>query len=115
MFIQSIPCAQIPQFPPNGQAAWDRQTGLGCPGVCGCSGMGLFDSGFDPTTWGIAEWLTVAGGLYVAFSLLFTTKRAASAVAAIPGKRRRRRAAALEDQAAKLRGRKSSKRREAWA
>jgi hypothetical protein len=77
--------------------------------------MGLFDSGFDPSTWGIAEWLTILGGLYVAFSLLFTTKRGVSAVAAIPGKRRRRRAAALEDQAAKLRGRKSTRRKEAWA
>ena len=102
MFVPSIPCAQIPQFPPNGQAAWDRKTGLGCPGVCGCSGMGLFDSGFDPTTWGWAEWLTVAGGLYVAFSLLFTTKRAASAVARMPSDRRKRRAASLRRQASEL-------------
>jgi hypothetical protein len=77
--------------------------------------MGLFDSGFDPTTWGIAEWLTILGGLYVVFSVFSTTKRAASGVAAIPGKRRRRRAAALEDQAAKLRGRKTTRRKEAWA
>ena len=80
MFVSSIPCAQIPQFPPNGQAAWDRKTGLGCPGVCGCSGMGLFDSGFDPSTWGIAEWLTVAGGLYVVIAVFSTTKRAARSV-----------------------------------
>ena len=80
MFIQSIPCAQIPQFPPNGQAPWNRQVGLGCAGVCGCSGMGLFDSGFDPSTWGWPEWLTVAGGLYAAFAVFSTTKRAARSV-----------------------------------
>ena len=113
MFVPSTPCAQIPQFPPNGQAAWNRQVGLGCPGVCG--GMGLFDSGFDPSTWGIGEWATVLGGLYVVFAVFSTTKRGVSAVAEIPGKRRRRRAAALEDQAAKLRGRKATRRKEAWA
>jgi len=42
MFVPSIPCAQIPQFPPNGQAAWDRKTGLAalaCAGALewGCS------------------------------------------------------------------------------
>ena len=120
MFIQSIPCGQIPQYPANGQATWNRQVGLGCVATCagvpvvGC-GMGLFDSGFDPTTWGIGEWATVLGGLYVVFAVFSTTKRGVSAVAEIPGKRRRRRAAALEDQAAKLRGRKATRRKEAWA
>jgi hypothetical protein len=85
MFVPSTPCAQIPQFPPNGQAAWNRQVGLGCVATCagvpvvGC-GMGLFDLGFDPTTWGWAEWLTVAGGLYVALAVFSTTKRAARSV-----------------------------------
>jgi hypothetical protein len=80
MFIQSIPCAQIPSFPPNGQAPWNAQVGLGCPGMCGGSGMGLFDSGFDISNWGWEEWLTVVGGLYAVVSVFSTTSRAARSV-----------------------------------
>jgi len=108
MFVQSIPCAQYPQFPPNSMAPWDSRVGLGCPGLCcgsGC-GVGLFDSGFDVSTWGWQEWLTVAGGLYLAFSVLFTTKRAAGAVARMPSERRKRRAASLRRQASELTKRK---------
>jgi hypothetical protein len=94
MFIQSVPCGQVPSFPPNGQAAWDRQVGLGCPGMCGCGGMGLFDSGLDFSQWGIGEWATVAGVLYIAFSVFFTTKRGTQTVA--KGIRRRRRSRKLQ-------------------
>lgn len=80
MLIASTPCAQSPQFPPNSSAPWSNRSGLGCPGVCGCSGMGLFDSGMDFSQWGIMEWLTVAGGLYVAISVFSTTKRAVHSV-----------------------------------
>ncbi len=91
MFIQSIPCAQIPQFPPNGQAPWNAQVGLGCPGVCGGRGVGLFDEGFDPSTWGVGEWAVVAGGLYLAFAVFFTTKRGTQAVVKTVRRRRRSR------------------------
>jgi hypothetical protein len=64
--------------------------------------MGLFDEGFDPSTWGWEEWAVVVGGLYVAVSLLFTTKRAAGAVARMPSERRKRKAKRLRTQASQL-------------
>ena len=104
MYVASIPCAQYPQFPPNSMAPWDSRVGLGCPGLCcgsGC-GVGLFDSGFDVSTWGWQEWLTVAGGLYLAFSLFFTTKRGIAAARELPRKRRKSWAARLRAQAKEL-------------
>lgn len=80
MFVPSIPCGQTPAFPPNSTIPWAGQ-GLGCD--CGCGmgcGMGLFDSGLDFSQWGVAEWATILGGLYVAFSVFSTTKRAARSV-----------------------------------
>lgn len=54
--------------------------GLGCGGDCGCSdcskGMGLFDSGLDPSGWGWQEYLVLAGGVWLAYSTLFTVRRA---------------------------------------
>lgn len=44
--------------------------GMGC--ACGCGGdcgMGLFDGGLNPTTWGAAEWAIVIGGGVVLFSM----------------------------------------------
>jgi hypothetical protein len=69
--VQQIPCAQ-----PAGLQ------GLGCPGCDGkCNnGLGVFDSGFDLSQWGIAEWGIVAGGAYVLFSVFSTTKRGAARV-----------------------------------
>ena len=78
MFIQSIPCAQTPAFPPNNTVPWTNQ-GFGCACGLGC-GVGLFDSGLDFSQWGIAEVVTVAGGLYVLYSVFSTTKRAAKSV-----------------------------------
>jgi hypothetical protein len=60
------------------------QSGLGCAAGCGCDGgctkkgLGLFDSGFDPSTFGWPEWLVVGLGGYVATSLFFGTGRAIS-------------------------------------
>lgn len=61
-----------------------RLKGLGCDGQCAdCScggrGLGLFDSGFDPTTWGWPEWLVIGLGGYVATSMFFGAKRGARA------------------------------------
>lgn len=53
----------------------------GCGGDCGCggtcqgTGLGLFDSGFDFTTWGIPEWSVVGLGVYVLFSAFGDTRR----------------------------------------
>ena len=35
----------------------------------------MFDSGLDFSGWGAAEWLMVAAGAYVLFSVFSTTKR----------------------------------------
>jgi hypothetical protein len=103
MFIPSIPCAQNPAFPPNSTIPLNGG-GLGCPGLCcggGC-GLGLFDSGFDISQWGIMEWLTVAGGLYIVFSVFSTTKRGVAAARELPRKRRKSRAARLRAKAQEL-------------
>lgn len=87
MFIPSIPCGQTPAFPPNDTVPVGSPgfvpMGMGCarPGVgCGCAGMGLFDSGLDFSQWGISEWSTVVGGLYLLYSVFSTTRRAAHSV-----------------------------------
>ena len=98
MYLQSIPCA----------AGNPVQAGLGCPGLCcggGC-GLGIFDSGFDVSQWGLAEWVVGAAAVYVAFSVFSTTKRGVRAVRAIPRKRRQRKIAALEKRLELVRGSK---------
>ena len=73
--------------------------GLGC----GCNkGMGLFDSGFDISTWSIGEWSIVGIAVYAVLSMFFTTSRAVGRVRALPGERRKRRAAALRTEASEL-------------
>lgn len=70
--------------PPKGLG----RCGCGCSGTCECaaaSGLGLFDSGFDLTQWGIAEWATVGIGLYLATSLFGDVKRVGGRL----GRRRR--------------------------
>jgi len=59
----------------------ERGLGCGCAGKCskGC-GLGFFDGGLDPSTFGPLEWGAVAVGGYVLFSTVFTTRRAARAV-----------------------------------
>lgn len=74
MYLTSIPCAA-------GNPV-QTQAGMGCLGSCcggGC-GLGLFDSGMDFSQWGVAEYATLAGGLYVLFSVFSTTKRAVKTV-----------------------------------
>lgn len=57
----------------TGCADCGGKCGLGCcAGMCG--GLGLFDS-MDFTTWSWPEWLTIAVGAYVLFSVVSTTKR----------------------------------------
>lgn len=55
--------------------------GCGCGGSCAKSGgLGLFESGFDYTGWGVAEWGSIAFGGYVLLSLvgdMFSAGRAA--------------------------------------
>ena len=54
--------------------------GLGCGGSCGCSdcqhGMGLFDSGLDPSGWGAGEYAALAGVAWLLYSTVFTARRA---------------------------------------
>lgn len=76
----------------TGQEA--QMQGLGDCG-CGCDrcgGLGLFDSGWDVSTWGLPEWGVVTVAAYMVGSTLFTTKRAARSLAAIPGRRRAKKA-----------------------
>jgi hypothetical protein len=60
--------------------------GCGCGGTCGgCGdhhlhGMGLFDTGFDLTGWGIGEWAVAGVGLYTLFKIIGDTKRVTSSV-----------------------------------
>jgi hypothetical protein len=95
--------------------------GLGCVdcggtcGGCGMSGLtmdgsGLFGTGIfgtgvtvsDFSTWGPGEMIVAGGALYVVWSVLFTTSRAASAVKRAPGEARKRRAASLKAEAKRL-------------
>ncbi len=81
----------------------ERGLGCGCSGKCGTGcGLGLFDGGLDPSTWGPAEIAIVALGGYMVISTVFTTKRAVSRVAAIPGNRRKKKAAYHREEAARL-------------
>ena len=82
--------------------------GLGCASCAGdcssCSrkGMGLFETGFSPSDWGIGEWSVIGIGAYMLFSTLFTTGRAVKAVGRIPGERRKKKAARLRARASEL-------------
>ena len=68
------------------QSQSNRMKGLGCgcAGLAGCpcdnGGLGLFDSGLDPSGWGLPEFAIVALGGYMILSTFFTTKRAARRV-----------------------------------
>jgi hypothetical protein len=63
--------------------------GLGCGGSCGCGGkcsdshglgQGLFNTGLftstDPTQWGIGEWATIAGAIYLGSNIFGDAKTA---------------------------------------
>lgn len=57
---------------PRAPAAEDCGCGGQC-GHCGGHGLGIFDS-MDFTTWGVAEWGTVALGVYLVGSLFSDTR-----------------------------------------
>src|SRR5216684_1345725 len=50
--------------------------GLGCACQKRECGMGLFESGLDPSSWGWPEWLVIGLGGYVVTSVFFTGRRA---------------------------------------
>lgn len=104
---QYIP-TQSYMMTPAGQAGVRGLGGLGCgcgcstPSPCGCSGgmgtlgdgtgllgSGLFEGGFDPSTWGPAEWAVVALGGYVAWSVFFTTKAGIGYASTVPARTKR--------------------------
>jgi len=66
--------------------------GCACAGMgCSCNkGMGLFDAGFDPTTFGIGEWAVIGIAGYMLLSTFITTKRGVSKVRSGVARRRRR-------------------------
>jgi len=85
-------------------AAANNGMGCSCKGMagCPCGGLGLFDSGMDPSGWGLPEFGIVALGAFMLFSTFSTTKRAARRVRGAvkgavrgaktnPARRRRRR------------------------
>jgi hypothetical protein len=65
-------------------------------------GLGLFESGFDFSQYGLAEWAVVFVGAYMLVSTISTTNRAASRIASIPGEHRKRRAASYRQKAKEL-------------
>jgi hypothetical protein len=64
------------------QAFGYKGMGCACKGLagCKCGGLGLFDSGFDPSGWGWPEFGIVGLGAYMLLSTISTTKRAARRV-----------------------------------
>lgn len=74
-------------LPAAAPAAVRSRLGLGC----GCAeGLGMFDGGFNVSSWGWQEWGVIALGAYALVSMVFTTGRGVSRVRAIPGARRKR-------------------------
>ena len=65
------------------QAQRMRGMGCGCAGLAGCpcggkaGGLGLFESGLDPSGWAWPEMVIVGLGGYMVLSTLMTTPRAA--------------------------------------
>ena len=87
------------------RGAFGKGMGCSCKGLagCKCGGLGLFDSGLDPSGWGWPEFGIVGLGAYMLLSTISTTKRAARRVSSAasgaykgarrgnPGRRRRAR------------------------
>ena len=77
---------------PGGMGTLGDGTGLLGSGLFngnGVMGSGLFESGFDPSTWGAAEWAVVALGGYVAWSVFFTTKAGIGYASTVPARTKR--------------------------
>ena len=81
-----------------------KPSGLGC--ACGCNscGLGLFESGFDISQWGVGEWAAVAGIAYLTASIIGDVGRGASRVRKTYRKRssRSRKKKALQEELAGL-------------
>src|ERR1039458_10889058 len=77
-YIYGFPCPYDsvmdpgPALPALLQATGLSGCGCGCGGECG---MGYFDSGFDISGWGFAEWGTGIFAGYAFVSLFMDTKR----------------------------------------
>lgn len=90
------PGTSMVQFTKDPGQALIRSGGLGCAGGCmselapdralltqfrgmgcGCkqTGLGLFDGGLDPSTWGVAEYAVVGVGLLFVFGQSFRQTR----------------------------------------
>ena len=77
---------------PGGMGTLGDGTGLFGSGLfngAGVAGSGLFEGGFDPSTWGPAEWAVLAIGGYVVWSVFFTTKAAVGYAASVPARTKR--------------------------
>ncbi len=111
MYINWPICGQSNPTVPNPGLSGYRGMGCGCGcgGGCGQRGLGLFDTGMDITGWGWGEWLTIALGVYVVFSVFSTSQReygkAKRTVRRIKTYPQRRRAAKRAAQAEELRSR----------
>src|ERR1700690_3476412 len=71
-----------PQLESQMRGAFGKGMGCWCKGLagCKCGGLGLFDSGLDPSGWGWPEFGIVGLGAYMLLSTFMTTKRAARRV-----------------------------------
>lgn len=97
----------LPYQPSSVFTGWDMLTALPPSAQdvlpecrCGMSGLGLFESGFDLTQWGIGEWAIVVFGAYAFFSLVGDIGRARSTISQSGRRkqgRKRRIAKARED------------------
>lgn len=108
---QYIPTADYPMTP-AGQAGIRGlgSCGCGCAGNCdgmgtlgdgtgflssglfngqGVGGSGLFEGGFNVSTFGPAEWAALALGAYVVWSVVFTTKKGMRYASTVPTRTRR--------------------------
>jgi hypothetical protein len=66
-------------------------SGCGCGGACGschshAGGLGLFDSGFDVSQWGVGEWVATAAIGYLSLKILGDVSRGARSVKKRVGK-----------------------------
>lgn len=100
-----------PSWTPLGLSGLRGVRGLGCADGCQCGGscgggmgrgmrggcgMGLFDTPWDLSTWGFAEWGIAALAGYALFSMFYTSSRASRAISRSSSARRTRRSKQAE-------------------
>ena len=67
-------CCSDDSFTPRGLGIGSGRSMSGSYiGMSGGRGLGYFESGFNPSGWGIAEWLTVLAAGYAVATLLVLT------------------------------------------